>query len=258
MRGTWILIGMLTLIPLALGASGTGRSGATQVRIVGGSYQPLYSDARDSVTVVTPFLIDTRGVTRAEYRAFLAEHPRWQRGRVPGVFADDGYLAGWPAQPGAGEDTLLATEVSWFAARAYCRARDARLPTTAEWEFLARADEHDPDAASDAAFLRRALDLALAPRAGQPATGSGFVNAWGVRGMHGVMNEWVLDFNTAFAGADSRKTTSGDRSLTCAAGATATGDSRDYAAFMRYAFRAAAEARSTSRTLGFRCARDAS
>ena len=203
---------------------------------------------------IEPFLIDARAVSRAEYRSFIEANPRWRRGAAPGVFVDENYLGGWAAD--GSDDDALATEVSWFAARAYCAFRGGRLPTTAEWEYVARADETDRDAATGADFLRRTLELAMGSRSALPSVRSGFRSVWGVWGMHGGVNEWVLDFNSIFASTDSRETTDDDRSLNCAASATTTGDSRDYAAFMRYAFRAAADARSTSRNLGFRCAAD--
>jgi formylglycine-generating enzyme required for sulfatase activity len=259
MRALPIALALALLLPLpALGSGAAARNGdrgAARVRIEGGSYRPLYTQRGETAVSVGPFLIDERAVTRAEFRTFLAANARWQRDAVPGVFADENYLASWGA-PGPADADMLATEVSWFAARAYCRWVGGRLPMTHEWELLARADEHDRDAADRADFLRRALDWALAPAREAPTVRSGFRSVWGVWGLHGAVNEWVLDFNTSFASVDSRETTEGDRLLTCAAGATANGDARDYAAFMRYAFRAAADARSTARNLGFRCAQD--
>ena len=38
------------------------------------------------------------------------------------------------------------TSVTWSAARAYCAAEGTRLPTTAEWEYVAAADERHRDA----------------------------------------------------------------------------------------------------------------
>lgn len=260
MRALPIALALL-LLPLPVegsgAAAGAGDRGAARVRIDGGTYRPLFAQPGETVVRVRPFLIDARAVTRAEYRSFLAANARWQPDRVPALFADANYMSGW-REPAADDAEVLATEISWFAARAYCRAQGARLPTTDEWELLARADETDRDGASGGDFLRRTLELALGRREAPPSVRSGFRSVWGVWGLHGAVNEWVLDFNTSFASADSRETTDGNRALTCAAGATSTGDMRDYAAFMRYAFRAAADARSTARNLGFRCALDAS
>lgn len=47
--------------------------------------------------------------------------------------------------------------VSWFATDAYCRAQGGRLPTWAEWEYVAAADEQHTDARADPAWRERIL-----------------------------------------------------------------------------------------------------
>lgn len=229
---------------------------SAMVRIGGGSFRPLYAQPGERTVSVAAFLLDARPVTRAEFEAFVRAEPRWQRGRAPRLFADRNYLGDWagPADAGTARDrSLPVTDVSWFAAKSYCEARGARLPTVAEWEYAARADERDRNAAAHPAFRQRALELAVGRRL-QPA-GSGFHNAWGVSDLHGNALEWVYDFASIFAGGDSRATSRLDRGLTCAGGVTHTGDPGDYAAYLRYALRGTLEARSTTGTLGFRCAR---
>jgi formylglycine-generating enzyme required for sulfatase activity len=226
------------------------------VRVAGGSYRPLYAQPGERIVSVAPFLLDAQPVTRAQFEAFLRLQPRWQRGRAPRLFVDENYLRDWagPADAGTARGrSLPVTGVSWFAARSYCEARGARLPTVAEWEYAARADEHRPDAAAHAGFRQRVLELTLRRRL-QPV-GSGFTNAWGASDLHGNALEWVDDFASIFAGTDSRQTSRLDRGLTCASGVTHTGDPGDYAAYLRYALRGTLEARSTTNTLGFRCAR---
>lgn len=278
----WIVLALGLPSPLAAQAGGavpvpgftvdapaptvTARAAASaapskRVPIAAGSFRPLYAHPGEERVQVRAFRMDERAVTRAEFARFVEVEPRWGRGRVPAVFAGDGYLASWssPTRPGGGDAARRpVTEVSWFAAKSYCEAQGGRLPTTAEWEYVARASETETDAATSGAFRQRALELALGPRRGPPTVQSGFRNAWGVWGMHGGVSEWVLDFNTNFAATDSRLTNDQDRGLTCAAGATAGGSSGDYAAFLRYALRAASDGRSTGRNLGFRCAYDAS
>lgn len=230
---------------------------ADMVRIEGGSYRPLYAQPGESVVAVETFRLDVRAVTRGEFEAFAARNPRWQRGTAPVLFVDDGYLRDWATPASAGDDVPRSepvTHVSWFAARAYCAERGARLPTTNEWEYVALADETRRDASASDAFRKRALEFAVQRRG--IGAGSAFRNAWGVYGMHGGVMEWVADFQGIFAGSDSRVSERREQLLTCAGGATATGDARDYAAFLRYAYRAAVEARTTTAVLGFRCAQD--
>ena len=73
--------------------------------------------------------------------------------------------------------------------------------------------------------------------------------------------EWTLDFNSVVLDDDSRATGSGadarDRHLYCASSAIGATDPSDYAAFLRYAVRAGLGARSTTSSVGFRCAADA-
>ncbi|HSJ13365.1 MAG TPA: formylglycine-generating enzyme family protein [Longimicrobiales bacterium] len=258
MKHRWLLLALLPF-PLAMPASGSGRPAPELVRIEGGTFRPLYAQPGETVVSVAPFLLDARPVTRAEFESFVREHPRWQRGRAPALFVSAGYLHDWASPTAAGsavDRELPVTDVSWFAARAYCAARAARLPTTNEWEFAARADERRPDAASGSGFRQRALELALGRRP-EPA-GRGFQDVRGVFALHGGVMEWVSDFQSIFAGSDSRVTSRRDRNMTCAAGATTSGDSGDYAAFLRYAYRATVEGRTTTGTMGFRCARSAS
>jgi formylglycine-generating enzyme len=226
------------------------------VRIPAGAYAPLYGRPGDSLAVGA-FELDRRGVTRGEYVHFLMEQPSWRRGVVKPVFADPGYLAGWAAalDPGAYDHDRPVTQISWFAARAYCDWRGMRLPTTDEWEYAAAFPE--AGAGADLAE-RRARILALYTRPRPPLPGpaaAGFTNVLGVVGLHGGVWEWVDDFQSALAPDDSRATGGRDRQLYCASGASGAADPADYAAFLRYALRSSLHGQSTLSNVGFRCAR---
>ena len=254
-RGLYVVGVLLSLGAAGASAEGTERDPAREVRIAGGTFRPLYAQPGETTVTVAPFVLDAEPVTRAQFEAFVRTEPRWRKGAAPALFVDAGYLADWagPADAGATRRDHPVTDVSWFAARAYCRAQGARLPSVAEWEFAALADETDARAAQSPEFRQRALELALKRRL--HPVGLGFQNVWGVRGLHGGIMEWVSDFQSIFAGSDSRATSRQERELTCAGGATTNGDASDYAAFLRYAFRASVEGRTTTGTMGFRCAR---
>jgi sulfatase modifying factor 1 len=218
------------------------------------------SDGGPEVVPVAAFLMDRTPVTVEAWLGFVRSNARWQRDRVSRLFADEGYLGDWagPLEPGPGIDPQApVTQVSWFAARAYCEARGARLPTELEWEFAASADERRADARDEPAFVERILGwYAARTPARLPSVGRDAANLWGVRDLHGLVWEWVLDFNAAMVTGDSREGGAADGMRFCGASALGARDARDYASFMRAAFRSSLEARFTTRNLGFRCARD--
>jgi sulfatase modifying factor 1 len=253
---------MLHLL-LLLTLTSTPTPSASMARIPAGSYQPLYGAIGGAPVRVESFFLDREPVTRGQYLAFVRANPQWRRGAVRPLFAGKGYLSAWRGELDAGDATDLrrpVTEVSWFAAKAYCQAQGKRLPTVDEWEYAASANETRGDVARDPRFIRRVLALYTArPNDGMlPPVGSGFRNVYGVRDLHGLAWEWTLDFNDAMVSGDSRESGSGvggrDHMLFCASAAIGASDPSNYPAFMRYAFRAGLTGRSTARTLGFRCA----
>jgi formylglycine-generating enzyme required for sulfatase activity len=266
-----VLAGLLQA-PLVLATlpSAADAAAADRVRIEGGRYLPLYRQpvpgaARDTVlrrtvpVMVAPFELDRRLVTNAQYLAFVRAHPEWRRSRVSRLYADASYLRHWSGDLEPGEQAPLQSpvvHVSWFAARAYAAAHGGRLPTVAEWELAASADESRRDATRDPAFLARLREWYSrpAPRV-LPAVGTGVRNVWGVEDLHALVWEWTLDFSSALVTGESRADASLDKSLYCGAGASNAADFADYAAFMRFAYRASLEADYTTGQLGFRTAR---
>ena len=232
--------------------------GHEMVMVPAGTYRPLYATASRAEVKVAAFAIDRRLVSRGEFQVFVQSHPEWQRGRVRPTFAEASYLADWPAPADAGDAAARrpVTNVSWFAARAYCAARGKRLPTTDEWEYLAAASETKRDASRDESFLRRLATLdAARPRA------AGITNVYGVADMHAPVWEWTLDFNDVVVSDDSRTSGSGvdagSHDVFCASAALGASNLTNYPAFLRAAMRAGLNGRATLDGLGFRCAADA-
>jgi formylglycine-generating enzyme required for sulfatase activity len=266
MLRSFVLALLVAALPLPVAAEATGGAGrapagngvpAGMVAIPAGSFTPLYRMDGDVVTVGA-FAIDRLPVTRAQFAEFVRANPRWQRGRVPAVFAGPAYLADWPSALDAGtaEDGLRpVVNVSWFAAKSYCEWRGARLPTTDEWELVARADARRRDASGDPEFRRELLEKYTRPRIGLPApVGQGMRNVYGIGDLHDGVWEWVLDFGASFNSGDSRSTGGRDRQLWCVGGANGAVDPSDYAAFLRYSFRSTLRGSSAIQALGFRCA----
>ncbi len=233
-------------------------AGAPRVPVGPGVYRPLYPPTAEEAEVpVARFALAVQPVTNAEFAAFVARDPRWRRDRVDPLFADAGYLGDWAAADAPGSAVLPdapVTRVSWYAARAYCRAEGGRLPTEAEWELAAAASETALDARQDPTFLARILAWYGAPTPARlPAVG-GPANKWGVRDLHGLVWEWVDDFNASFVATDARGTDGKGDLRYCGGGAAGAAGTGDYASFMRTAFRSSLAAASTVRNLGFRCA----
>ncbi|MCX6951571.1 MAG: formylglycine-generating enzyme family protein [Verrucomicrobia bacterium] len=253
---------LLALVGLVLAGVGFAEPPAVKmVTIHAGAYAPLLRTTKDAAQVaVAAFLLDELPVTNAEYLAFVTANPKWRRSQVSGLFADSSYLDHWTGdlEPGprapAGAPVV---RVSWFAARAYARWAGKRLPTTAEWELAAAAGYTRPDGKNEGAFTRDLYAwLARPVPAVLPDVATAKASLHGARGLHGLVWEWVDDFNTAMVTGESRADSGLERDLFCGAGSVGAKDLGDYAAFMRQALRSSLKANNTTSSLGFRCARD--
>ncbi len=250
----------ITISNGAIAEPSAGRHDA-MTRVGPGVYRPLYPAATAEREVkVKAFYLDVKPVTNRDFAAFVGAHPEWRRDRVKRLFADAGYLAQWatPEEPGGAVRTQSpVTNVSWFAAKAYCAARNARLPTEREWELAALASETAPDGSLDALWLSRILAFYATPAASPlEDTGRGAPNFWGVYDMHGLIWEWIYDFGASLVVSDSREKGDAQSNRFCGTAGADAQNPRDYAAFMRTAFRSSLEASFTTSRLGFRCAAD--
>ena len=205
------------------------------------------------------FFMDTMQVTNAQFLDFVKLHSEWQRSKVKRTLADANYLKHWKGDLDLGDDMLRdapVTNISWFAAEAFCEAGGKRLPTQDEWEFAARADATRIDATSDPLFVGQLLEWYSKPASSAlENVHMGSLNVHGLRGLHGIVWEWVQDFNSTMILGDSRGDDSLDRKFFCGAGSLLAGDVGNYAAFMRYAFRSSLKGDYCVGSLGFRGAK---
>ena len=235
---------------------------AAEMASVGpGVYEPFFRASTDAAKVpVKRFCIDVRPVTQGDYLEFVRANPNWRRSRVARIFADDAYLKNWAGDLDLGTNAnaqIPVTGISWFAAKAYAHWKGKRLPTTAEWEYVAAAGYGGPDGRKEPAFIQQVLLWYSTPAPAQlPAAGSGKPNFWGVSDLHGLVWEWVADFSSAMVTGDSRSDNGLDRQLFCGAGSQGSKDLENYPAFMRYGFRSSLKANYCIHNLGFRCAKD--
>lgn len=236
------------------------------VKIPAGALEPFWlaekSAALPKGAPVTPIAIEAfsaqpTAVTNAEYIEFLRRNPRWRRGRASPLLTDSSYLKHFQ-----GDLTLKkgvaarapVTNVSWFAAMAYCESLGLRLPTTDEWEYLAAASETKANASRDPDFLARILEWYAEPSAKALApVKSVYRNLYGLYDLHGLIWEWTEDFNSNFVTGESREDGTLDRNLFCGAGSFSGANKENYAAFMRFAFRSSMTGKGSVWNLGFRC-----
>jgi sulfatase modifying factor 1 len=209
--------------------------------------------ASAAATPIGSFRLDAEPATNAQFLDFVTAHPQWRKSQIRSLFADNRYLRRWP-----GDLELLdaqsaaepVTNVSWFAALAYCRARGLRLPTTEQWEYALADNGRD-----QAGVRSRSLEWFARPNAARPsAVGAGQPNGFGVGDMVGLVWEWTLDFDAFATTAESRDPNGKDSAEFCGGAAAGVRDPSDYPAFMRYSLRASLKAAYTTDNVGFRCA----
>lgn len=235
-------------------------SPGVMVLVPAGVYRPLFRSATDPKEVpVKPFYLDARPVTVGDFLQFVRANPNWRRSQVKHIFADESYLRNWEGDLNPGSNTALdlpVTWVSWFAAKAYAHWAGKRLPTVAEWEYAASASPQRPDGENDPVFRREILQWYTTPNSALAPAGSGPPNFWGIYNLHGLVWEWVLDFNSAMVTGDSRANNNLEQGLFGGSGSQSAKNVGDYPAFMRWGFRSSLSASYCVHNQGFRCARD--
>ncbi len=230
------------------------------VHIPGGEFKSVIPEGEgDNRIAVASFFMQEASVTNAEFLRFVLHRPDWQRGRAVSLFVDEQYLSKWASPINLGPQSGLqqpVTQVSWFAADAYCEWQNARLPSFYEWEYVAAANESTADARALPEWRQEILSWysqtgsdRLSDVRNRPA------NYYNIFDAHGLVWEWVDDFNAFLVTGDNREQGGADQLQFCGAGAITMEEKENYAVLMRVAMLSSLEARYTTRNLGFRCAR---
>lgn len=137
------------------------------------------------VTITRPFRIGVTPVTNAQFEQFDPSH-REYRGR-------HGISSG---------DNEAVVYVTWQQAADFCKwlsekeNRPYRLPTEAEWEYAARAGTTTPYFTGNElpAVFQKSQQQHWHPEAVDLTTGQTPANAWGLRDVHGIVEEWCADW----------------------------------------------------------------
>jgi formylglycine-generating enzyme required for sulfatase activity len=226
-----------------------------------GEFQSVIPESEKGKAIDVPvFLLDRRPVTNRDFLDFTNANPEWQRGNAVRLFVDASYLSHWATAVELGPDVASeqpVINVSWFAATAYCEALGARLPRWYEWEFAAAADATHVDARDDPLWRQQILSWYATPGSNPLSpVGQRAANFYGVHDLHGLVWEWVDDYNALLVSADNREQGGADKIKFCGAGAISMERKEDYAVLMRVAMLSSLAAAYTTRNLGFRCAAD--
>ena len=230
--------------------------------IAGGTMSTLLPpDGKQAPVSVPGFAMRVLPVTQAEFARFAKQQPQWRRSQMASSSLADGqYLHQWPTDtaPSQAQMAQPVTDISWFAAAAYCQSEGARLPTWHEWEYAAAANEKRRDARQDPVWRARILDWYGQPSKPLPAVGSTQRNIYGIQDLHGVIWEWVDDAGALMVSGDNRTQGDPDTLKFCGAGALSATDRENYPILMRIAMLSSLKASDVTGNVGFRCVRPAS
>lgn len=224
-----------------------------RVLVPSGSFHSVMPEVKGEPVEVDSFYLDITAVTNEQFAEFVSENKQWQRDEVPAVFANNEYLKHWT---GSGPDDQYTgkkrpvTHVSWFAANAYCQWAGGRLPTLNEWEYSAQLMEFESEDEAKEFASRLMRWYSSANTKNVPKVGStGIETRHGVKDQFGLIMEWVQDFKPPVAD---------DLSLDCGTVGRMQqlGNAYSYAASIRYITRMSYSPKSTTATMGFRCAYD--
>jgi formylglycine-generating enzyme len=231
---------------------------ATYISIQGANLKSAFpADQKNSSIKIVSYKMRSKPVTVAEFARFADSHPQWRKENVPSIFADANYLATALKKNINSQQPI--TQVSWFAAQAFCENEGARLPTWYEWELVAAADKTRRDARQDPLWRSDILQWYSRPSTDSlRPVGSSSPNLYGIYDLHGLVWEWVYDFSSLMVSADNREQGDTDTLRFCGAGAISMNNKDNFAILMRLALLSSLSADSTTRNLGFRCAQSES
>lgn len=227
--------------------------------IPGGYYKPFFVTKSNKPIKVAAFKMDDYAVTNLEFLNFVKTNPQWRKSNVNRLFADTNYLRHWESDLSIGKKNeniynSPVVNVSWFAAQAYCKWKNKRLPTVAEWELSGNGTPRNIKYSSLTEYILGWYKKPNLPVL--PNVKTTYQNAYGLYDMHGLIWEWTFNFNSFISKGDSRGNTEDELKAFCAAGSLNVIDRTDYAGFLRFSYRGSLKGNYCIANLGFRCAKN--
>lgn len=255
-----VLLLLASLLALSASSWAQGTTVAGMKKIKAGTYRSFFVKSKAGPVKIAGFYMSTHAVTNAEYLAFVKAVPQWRKSRANRLMVDAAYLRHWKSDlelgPGVNPNSPVVY-VSWFAANAYSHWKGVRLPGTAEWEWAGAAPFVWPAQLKRVSVEKAVLAWYEKPSAKVlPPVQTVNKNVYGLYDMHGLVWEWVSDFNSFIGSFDSRGNASATNNLFCAAGALNATDKEAYASYLRYSYRGSLKGRYCIANLGFRTARN--
>jgi formylglycine-generating enzyme required for sulfatase activity len=234
--------------------------GKKMMTIPAGNYKPFFVTKSNKPIKVVAFKMDETAVTNLDFLEFVEANLQWRKSKVNRLFADSNYLRDWESDLVIGEKNKNiynspVVHVSWFAAQAYSKWKNKRLPTVAEWELAGNATP------KNIKYTTTLTDYILGwykkPNLPVlPNIKTTYQNVYGLYDMHGLIWEWTFNFNSFISSGDSRGNTEDELKAFCAAGAVNVVDKTDYAGFLRFSYRGSLKGNYCIANLGFRCAKN--
>lgn len=229
------------------------------VIIPAGIYDPFFIKTSPVPIKVAAFKLDETAVTNLEFLEFVKANPQWRRSKVNRLFADSNYLRHWESDLSIGKKNeniyhSPVVHVSWFAAQAYAKWKNKRLPTVEEWERAGIAPPKNKKITSVVDYIAKWYSIP-SPKV-LPNIKTTYQNTYGLYDMHGLVWEWTFNFNSFISSGDSRGNTEDEIKAFCAGGTINVKDKSDYAGYLRFSYRGSLKGNFCIANLGFRCAKD--
>jgi formylglycine-generating enzyme required for sulfatase activity len=251
-----LLVGQVLVQGQTVTSQNTSPVKIEMVKIPGGTHKRFLKEDSLRTVKVKAFMLGKFAITNAQFLQFVKHNPEWAKSTAKRIYCDENYLKHWKKDLEPGSECMPnapVTDVSWFAAQAFAKWAGYRLPALNEWEYAAAAKCEDKNISLDNLILQW---YSKPGNAMIPAVGSVYKNKLGVYDMFGLIWEWVSNFNSVIMQSDSRTGQQEERNLFCGTGSQNPEDAKNYAAYMRYAFRNSLKGNYTVSNLGFRVAAD--